>query len=126
MNFFDNSTAGILAGGKYDVAFYAWNGAADIDNAAVYSGDNFAPHGQNYMFWNNPVATKAMRDANLTVDQRRRIADYVVVQREFTSDDPSIILWFRKDLEVYPTALKNFSSTPVILTPFWNPWAYSF
>ncbi len=124
--FFDNTAAGVLQGGKYDVALFAWVGAADIDNSALYSGHNFAPHGQNSLFWNNPVATKAMDDANHTIDQRKRVADYATVQYEFTQDDPSIILWFRKDVEVYPSALKNFSSTPVITTPFWNPWTYTF
>jgi len=125
-SFFDNTAAGILQGGKYDVATFAWVGAADIDQSAIYSNHNFAPHGQNALFWDNAVATKAMDDANQTVDLRRRIADYATVQYEFTKDDPSIVLYFRKDVEVYPTALKGFTSTPVITTPFWNPWVYSF
>jgi peptide/nickel transport system substrate-binding protein len=124
--FFDNTAKGPLQGGRYDVALFAWVGAADVDNSAIYSGHYFAPHGQNALFWNNPVATKAMDDANETVDQRRRIADYAVAQREFAKDDPSIILWFRKDLEVYNDALKGFTPTPVITTPFWHTWGYHF
>jgi peptide/nickel transport system substrate-binding protein len=124
--FFDNTANGILQGGKYDVAFFAWVGAADIDQSAIYSAHNFAPHGQNNLFWNNPVATKAMDDANQTIDMKKRIADYAIVQREFAKDDPSIILWFRKDIEVYPRALVGFSPTPVITTPFWDTWRYAF
>jgi peptide/nickel transport system substrate-binding protein len=124
--FFDNTGAGILQGGKYDVATFAWVGAADIDNSAIYSGHNLAPHGQNALFWQNAVATKAMDDANATVDGRRRIADYAVVQREFASDDPSIILWFRKDIIVTTDALHGFTATPVITIPFWNPEVYRF
>jgi peptide/nickel transport system substrate-binding protein len=120
--FFDNTANGILQGGKYDIAFFAWVGAADIDNAAIYSGNNFAPHGQNALFWNNPIATKAMDDANQTVVQSRRIADYRIVQEQFAKDDPSIILWFRKDLEAYDTQLQGFTSSPVITTPFWDVW----
>jgi peptide/nickel transport system substrate-binding protein len=125
-SFFDNSAAGIVEGGKYDIALFAWTGAADIDNSALYANYNFAPHGQNVLYWNNPVATQAMVAANRTVDERKRIDDYATVQHEFTKDDPSVILWFRKDVEAYPTALKNFSSTPVVTTPFWNPWAYAY
>jgi peptide/nickel transport system substrate-binding protein len=125
-SFFDNTSAGVLQGGKYDVALFQWSGAADIDSSSVYSGHNFAPHGQNALFWNNPVATKAMDDANATVDERKRIADYVIVQHEFTNDDPSIIMWFTKEVITYPKALQNFTATPVILTPFWNPWTYAF
>ncbi|MBV8579793.1 MAG: peptide ABC transporter substrate-binding protein [Candidatus Eremiobacteraeota bacterium] len=124
--FFDNTANGTLQGGKYDVAFFAWVGAADLDQAAIYSGTNFAPHGQNALFWNNPVATKAMDDANQTVDMPRRIADYKTVQREFAKDDPSIILWFRKDLEVYTSQLKGFTPTPVITTPFWHPEGFHY
>jgi peptide/nickel transport system substrate-binding protein len=124
--FFDNTVNGILQGGKYDVAFFAWSGAADIDQSAIYSGHYLAPHGQNALFWNNPIATAAMDDANRTVDQKRRIADYATVQYEFSKDDASIILYFQKDLEVYTSALHGFTPTPVITVPFWNPWAYSF
>ena len=51
--FFDNSANGMLQGGHYDVALFAWIGAADPDDSAIYSGDNLAPHGQNAMFWDN-------------------------------------------------------------------------
>ncbi|HXL62636.1 MAG TPA: ABC transporter substrate-binding protein, partial [Mycobacterium sp.] len=120
--FFDNSANGILQGGKYDAALFAWVAAADIDQSAIYSGHYMAPKGQNALFWDNPVATKAMDDANATIDEKKRIAFYKIVQEEFAKDDPSIILWFRKDLEVYNTALKGFTPTPVITTPFWNTW----
>ncbi len=124
--FFENSAAGVLQGGKYDVAAFAWVGAADMDQSAIYSAHNLAPHGQNALFWENAAATKAMDDSNETVDMKRRIADYAIVQREFANDDPSIILWFRKDIEVYTSALKEFTPTPVITTPFWNTWRYHF
>ena len=120
--FFDNTANGILQGGKYDAALFAWVAAADIDQSAIYSGHYMAPKGQNALFWDNPVATKAMDDANGTVDQKKRIELYKIVQEEFAKDDPSIILWFRKDLEVYNSALKGFTPTPVITTPFWNTW----
>jgi peptide/nickel transport system substrate-binding protein len=124
--FFDNTANGILQGGKYDVAFFAWVGAADMDQSAIYSAHNFAPHGQNALFWANQTATKAMDDANQTTDMKRRIDDYKVVQREFAADDASIILWFRKDVEVYTSALKGFTPTPVITTPFYDVWEYHF
>jgi hypothetical protein len=57
---------------------------------------------------------------------KRRIDDYKIVQREFASDDASVILWFRKDVEVYTSALKGFTPTPVITTPFWRTWGYHF
>ncbi|HYW52412.1 MAG TPA: peptide ABC transporter substrate-binding protein [Dongiaceae bacterium] len=124
--FFDNTANGVVQGAKYDVAFFAWVGAADMDQSAIYSAHNFAPHGQNALFWANDVATKAMDDANETTDAKRRVEDYKIVQREFAKDDPTIILWFRKDIEVYASALKGFTPTPVITTPFWHTWELHF
>ena len=124
--FFDNTANGILQGGKYDVATFAWVGAPDISQSQIYSGKNFAPHGQNNLFWNNPRATAAMIDADQTIDMKRRIADYKIVQAEFAKDDPSIILWFRKDVEAVTTALQNYAPTPVSTQPFWNTWQLSY
>ena len=122
---FDNTAKGVIQGGKYDVAYFAWSGAADLDQSAIYSAHNLAPHGQNALFWENAVATKAMDDANLTVDHNKQIEDYKIVQREFAKDDMSVILWFRKDIVSYNSDLKNFTPTSVITTPFWNTWQYA-
>jgi ABC-type transport system substrate-binding protein len=67
-----------------------------------------------------------MEDANRTVDEKQRIADYRIVQEEFAKDDPSIILWFRKDLTAYTSALQGFTPTPVITVPFWDVWNYHY
>ena len=123
-SFFDNSTAGILQGGHYDAASFAWAGAADPDDSAIYSGDNLAPHGQNAMFWNNRAATDAMNDALKTVDQARRKKDYAIVQQQLALDVPTIILYFRRDVYVYNSDLKGFTGSPVI-SAFWDPWNYS-
>ena len=117
---------GVVAGGKYDVAEYAWGGAPEVDESAIYSAHFMPPHGQNYIRWRNARATAEMDDANQTVDPARQIADYKIVQQEFAKDDPSIILWFRKFVISYPSDLKDFTATPVITTPFWNPWVYHF
>ncbi len=124
--FFDQTVNGVIAGGRFDVALYAWSGAADVDQSAIYSAHFMPPHGQNYPRWNNARATAAMDDANATVDTQRQIADYKIVQQEFAKDDPSVIMWFRKMIITYPSSLKNFTATPVILVPFWNPWAYRY
>jgi peptide/nickel transport system substrate-binding protein len=124
--FFDQTTNGILAGGKFDVALYAWSGAAEVDQSAIYSAHFMPPHGQNYPQWQNARATAAMDHANGTVDPNVHVADYKIVQQEFAKDDPSIILWFRKFVISYPSELKEFSATPVILTPFWDTWDYHF
>ncbi len=122
--FFDNSSNGILQGGHYDVALFGWIGAADPDDSAIYSGDNFAPHGQNAMFWDSRTATNAMNDALKTIDQARRKRDYAIIQEQLALDVPTIILYFNRFPFVYNTDLKSFTPSPVI-SSFWDPWNYS-
>lgn len=122
--FFDNSSNGTLQGGHYDVALFGWVGAADPDDSAIYSADNFAPHGQNAMFWDNRIATDAMNDALKTIDQARRKRDYAIVQQQLALDVPTIILYFNRVPYVYNSDLKGFEPSPVI-SAFWNPWNYS-
>ena len=122
--FFENSATGILQGGHYDVASFAWSAAADPDDSAIYSGDNFAPHGQNALFWNDAKATAAMNDALATVDWERRKRDYFIVQERLASQVPTIIIGFRKEPITYNSDLKGFTPSPVI-SPFWDPWDYS-
>ncbi|MBC5822433.1 MAG: peptide ABC transporter substrate-binding protein [Candidatus Eremiobacteraeota bacterium] len=122
--FFANTTDGVLQGGNYDVAGFAWVAAADPDDSAIYSARNFAPHGQNAMYWNDPIATKAMDDGLATVDPAKRKAASWREQERFALDVPSIILYFRREPYVYNSDLKGFAPSPVILS-FWDPQNYS-
>jgi peptide/nickel transport system substrate-binding protein len=122
--FFDNSANGILQGGHYDAAGFSWFATDDPDDSPIYSGDNFSPHGQNNMHWDNRIATNAMNDALKTVDQDRRKRDYVIVQQQLALDVPTIILYFVRVPYVYNSDLKGFDPSPVI-SAFWDPWNYS-
>jgi peptide/nickel transport system substrate-binding protein len=122
--FFDNTSVGTLQGGHYDAAIFAWNGAADPDDSAIYSGHDLAPHGQNALFWNDPIATEAMDDQLSTVDRARRLRDFRIEQQRFASDVPSIVLGYRREPEIYNSDLKGYTASPVI-APFWNPQDYS-
>jgi peptide/nickel transport system substrate-binding protein len=121
---FANGSSGILEGGHYDVALYAWVASEDPDDSSLYSCDDFGPRGQNTLFWCNRKATDAMNDALQTLDLNRRKADYKIVQQELVKDVPTIIISFRKEPYVYNTDLKGFLPSPVI-SAFWNPWEYS-
>ena len=121
--YFENDANGIIQGGKYDLALFAWSAAADPDDSAIYSCGNFSPHGQNNMHWCNRRATAAMDDALQTIDQTRRKADYRVVQQELLKDVPTIVFYFNRDVFVANTDLKGFSPSPVI-SPFYDTQRY--
>ena len=121
---FQNGNAGTLEGGHYDVAIYAWIAAADPDDSALYSSWNFGPRGQNVLFWKNDKVDAAQKDALGTVDEKRRKADYAIIQQQMMIDVPTIVISFRKEPYVYNTDLKGFKPSSVI-SPFWNPWEYS-
>ena len=122
--FFDNTKAGTLQGGHYDVAMFAWNGAADPDDSAVYSGKNMAPSGQNAIFWNDPIANAAMAAELGSVYPAVRLKNFKIEQQRFASDVPSIVIAFRREPCVYNSDLKGYSASPVI-SPFWDPQDYS-
>jgi peptide/nickel transport system substrate-binding protein len=122
--FFQNGAAGILEGGHYDVATYAWIGATDPDENELYSANDLGPRGQNTLFWMNAKATAAQADALSTVDQAQRKRDYAVFQQELANDVPTIIIGYRKEPYVYNVDLKGFDPSPVI-SAFWDPWEYS-
>ncbi len=123
--FFDNSpSTGILQGGHYDAAIFAWVAAADPDDSPLYTTKNFAPGGQNNLFWSNPKVDAAAADALQTIDTNRRKADYKIIQQQMAIDVPTIVLYFWKDIYVYNSDLKGFTPSPVI-SPFWDPWEYS-
>jgi len=122
--FFDNTTNGVLIGGKYDVAGFAWVGAADPDDSALYSGKSLAPHGQNTIFWNDPIANEAMAAGLETIDPAKRKAASFAEQVRFAQDVPSIVLYFRRDAYVYNSDLKGFKPSPVA-SAFWNAQDYS-
>jgi peptide/nickel transport system substrate-binding protein len=120
---FQNGAVGVLEGGHYDAAIYAWIGAADPDDSSLYSSHNFGPTGQNTLFWKNDKADKAMADALQTLDVNRRKADYAIVQEQMALDVPTIFISWRKEPYVYNTDLKGYRPSPVI-SSFWNPWEY--
>ncbi|TAM58642.1 peptide ABC transporter substrate-binding protein [bacterium] len=122
--FFENDANGIIQGGKYDLALFSWSAAADPDDSAIYSCENFSPHGQNDMHWCNRRATAAMNDALQTIDRARRKADYRVVQEQLLRDVPTIIFFFSREVFVYNTDFTGFSPSPVI-SPFYNTQAYA-
>ena len=123
--FFDNNPAtGVLQGGHYDTAIFSWVAASDPDDSPLYTTKNFAPGGQNNLFWSNPKVDEAATAALATLDQNKRKQYYTIVQQQMALDVPTLILYFWKDIYIYNSDLQNFTPSAVI-SAFWNPWEYS-
>ena len=122
--FFDNTAAGVVQGGHYDVAGFAWIAAADPDDSAIYSARNMAPSGQNGLFWNDAIATRAMDAQLASVDPATRLAAFKIEQQRFAEDVPSIVLYYRREPFVFTSRLTGFKPSPVI-SPFWDPQNYA-
>ena len=123
--FFDNNPAtGVLQGGHYDSAIFSWVAASDPDDSPLYTTKNFAPQGQNNLFWSNAKVDQSEATALGTLDQNKRKAAYATIQQQMALDVPTIVLYFWKDIYIYNNDLQNFTPSPVI-SAFWNPWEYS-
>lgn len=123
--FFDNNpVSGVLQGGHYDTAIFSWVAASDPDDSPLYTTKNFAPQGQNNLFWSNPKVDEAASAALTTLDKSKRKAYYKIVQQQIALDVPTIVLYFWKEIYIYNSDLHGFTPSPVI-SAFWNPWEYS-
>ena len=97
----------------FEVGAWAWTGRPDPTGQTLYACDQIPfPEngwvGQNYMGWCNEAASKAIKDANNTLDKNERIAAYKVAQQEFTKDMVSLPLFARTNVFAINPALKGF------------------
>ena len=116
---------GILQSGKYDVGFYSWVASDDPDGeVSLYSCDQFAPAGQNDMFWCDPTLTKALLAARTTYDTAERKKDYGIAQAEVASQSATIVMWFQRQIYVTSTHFHGFIPAPAT-TSNWNTWEWS-
>jgi len=65
-----------------------------------------------------------MDDELATVDRARRARDFKIEQQRFASEVPSVVLYYRREPQIYNSDLKGYTASPVI-SPFWNPHQYS-
>jgi peptide/nickel transport system substrate-binding protein len=121
--FFDESAAGVLAGGRYDAAIQSSMSGPDPDHSDMYSGDRLAPRGQNTLRWRNAAATHALGAALRTVDQARRKRYYVIVQQQLERDAPTIVIGFIRKPLLYNSDLRGFMWSPV--SGFSETWRYA-
>ncbi len=115
---------GILAGGRYQLAYDAWWVLGnDPDDSWNFACDEQPPAGLNYSRWCDSRADAAMRDAMANVDRRRRSADYSLVQRAIATALPVFTLWQVRIPDAYRTYVHGIAPSPSGST-FWNAWSW--
>jgi peptide/nickel transport system substrate-binding protein len=114
---------GVLESGKYQLAYDAHLLGDDPNDEQYLACNQFAPQGNNYVFWCNLRANRAISAALGTYDNLQRKRDYAIVQQEIARDVPFIPLWQVVRLDAFSRPLKNFSPSPSGST-FWNAWSW--
>jgi len=91
--FFDQTMNGVLAGGRYDVALYAF-AYNNIDPAReqVLTPAGFPPDGTNVNFYDNPRVTQLENAGVVTFDPAKRNPIYDRVQQLVAQDLPFVTL----------------------------------
>lgn len=101
----------------FELGAFAWVGQADPGGISLYACNQIPLpsnnwEGQNYMGWCNEAASKAIVAANNTLDKNERIAQYAIVQQEFTKDMVSLPLFNRTEAAAANAKLTNFNPNP--------------
>ncbi len=112
---FGSSTG--LARREFELGGFAWVGQADPGGNTLYACNQIPLpsnnwEGQNYMGWCNEDASQAIIAANNTLNRDERIAQYAIVQREFTADMVSLPLFNRTEVAAASNNLVNFRPDP--------------
>ena len=117
--------SGVLAGGRYQLAYDAWWVlGSDPDDSWNFGCDQIPPAGLNYSFWCDGTADAAMNAARATVDRSRRTAQYAIVQRAVARDLPVFVLWQVRLPDAYRTYVRGIAP-PTGGSTFWNAWSWS-
>jgi peptide/nickel transport system substrate-binding protein len=124
IGFANYAEGGIIQTGKFDVAFFSWVNGVDPDDSVFTMCDEWPPAGQNVYHYCNPKLDAAERIALTSYDQPTRKKAYDEIQRLLSVDQPFLVIWFNRRVNVYNTDFKGFKPAHAV-TQFWNTWEWS-
>jgi len=124
IGFANYAEGGIIQTGKFDVAFFSWVNGVDPDDSVFTMCDQWPPVGQNVYHYCNPKLDAAERIALRAYDQPTRKKAYDEIQRLLSVDQPFLVIWFNRRVNVYNTDFKGFKPAHAV-TQFWNTWEWS-
>jgi peptide/nickel transport system substrate-binding protein len=111
-------SGGILYGGKFDLAMYAWVSGADPDNASQWLCNAIPPAGNNVARYCSPEMDALQKVALSTFDRSVRKAAYAKIERLVLRDAPGAFLYYQADRYARIPELQNF--TPNGISEGWN------
>jgi peptide/nickel transport system substrate-binding protein len=112
---------GILSGGKYDIALYAFMAPPDPSTKETsYSAEFLPPVGQNYSYFRNDTLTHLLSLGSSTVSFDRRKKLYSEILERLAREVPVIPLLWITQVDAMPTALRNYRPNPTQSGDTWN------
>ncbi|MBC5815461.1 MAG: peptide ABC transporter substrate-binding protein [Candidatus Eremiobacteraeota bacterium] len=114
---------GILTGGKFDLAIYAWVYGADPDDSSSFTCPYIPPVGNNIFHYCNRQFDALEQQALSHPDRATRKAAYAKAQSLMAKDNPADFLFYRKQLAALNPDLKGFTSNGI--TTSWNAYQWS-
>ena len=124
MFFATYGAGGILQTGKFDVAVYAWINGVDPDDSTLWMCNQFPPAGQNTYHFCSKTLDDAENVALTDYDPAHRKAAYATIQQILAQQEPMIVLYFTRRIDVANTDLKGYKPAHAVTT-FWNTWEWS-
>lgn len=109
---------GILAAGRFDLAYVPFTMGADPDDSDILACG--AP--SNYMHWCDPRVDALERAALSSVSQARRRALYGAIARRVADQVPLLYLFNARYVYAYRDRLRGFA--PNAFLPTWNAWEW--
>lgn len=111
-------SGGILNGGKFDLAMYAWVAGSDPDNSSQWTCAMIPPAGNNISRYCSPAMEAAQRLALSTFDQRIRKRAYSQIESLLLRDAPGAFIYYQALRYAYAADLRNFM--PNGISEAWN------
>jgi peptide/nickel transport system substrate-binding protein len=115
-------SGGILQGGKFDMAFYAWISGADPDDSSTWLCSSIPPAGNNATRYCSKEMDALQREALSTFDPSQRKAAYAKIEALLLRDAPAVFLYYLPTRYAHITQLQNFA--PNGISEGWNAYQW--
>lgn len=101
---------------KFDLALYAWVSSPESVPRSTFHSSAIPTEkngwsGQNQPGWSNPVVDAKIEALEVEFDAAKRLELVTRITEEYTKDAPVIPLYYRSEISVTPSKLKNFIMT---------------